>query len=61
MMAKLFDEPKVMVRQLRLLRNYIELLFAVEQPTTARPSGGNKQDERGGKPHRTRLATVGRK
>ncbi|NJN39671.1 MAG: TetR/AcrR family transcriptional regulator [Gammaproteobacteria bacterium] len=29
--SKLFDDPKIMVRQVRQLRSYIELLFAVEK------------------------------
>lgn len=36
-MAKLFDDPKMMVGQLRQIRNYIELLFGVEQPRAGRP------------------------
>lgn len=30
-MSKLFDDPKIMVRQLRQLRAYIELVYGVEQ------------------------------
>jgi hypothetical protein len=29
--SKLFDDPKVLVRQIRQLRSYIELLFGVEK------------------------------
>jgi len=29
--SKLFDDPKIMVRQIRQLRSYIELLFGVEK------------------------------
>lgn len=34
--SKLFDDQKMMVRQLRQLRTYIELAFAVEQPARHR-------------------------
>lgn len=45
-MSKLFDDRKMMVRQLRQLRAYIELVFGVEQPADTAVSPANRAARR---------------
>jgi TetR/AcrR family transcriptional regulator, transcriptional repressor for nem operon len=54
-MSKLFGDPKIMARQLRLLRGYIELIFALEQPAAPRPAASESRKRRSARrPDRSR-------